>query len=606
MHSRTSSAPPTKPPHGAFATVRELIGRRATQNAAFGVGLAALLAFSFAWVWIVGHRGLFMLDESIVFDGAWRIAQGQVPYRDFVMPFGPITFALQGWMFRMAGVSFSSLVLTAAILSMLTCAVVVRLLWVLTDGSRIPTLLGALLTAVWFQAPFGIPWMEQTGFAFDLLAVLAVVEGRLGAHRAGAWYVLAGLASTAAILSKQNAGGLFVPVCIGCLCLPWRARARDALRGMALYAAGGLFGSLIFLAWLRTFSDVAAFRHYWLELSAAIGLGRFAYWKILGMLVFQSLTSSAVPLFLVSTTVGGVTLLVLLLGRAETPPTARAALCGWLAVALPQFHSAFQLTTNNDASNNNAFVGICVACTLALVGRWIGNDVQLEFRSGRQSVHIASVGRLVAALAVVVSGLAVYSLADGLIIAHGRFVHEFPAGVRFDDRVAIPAASRLVWGEPTRITPQVCPLIWDACSLSGPHGGADHDFEILRRRDFERIATELQRRDRNFFVFPDATILYGLTGRPSPQPVLYFHPGQSFAVDDEHELDLRIVDSLRKNHVTLVVLERASFMGTQRLLSRFPTLDAWIRDRFRTVEEFGNYRLLEARDGSSSPRAATD
>jgi hypothetical protein len=29
-----------------------------------------LLAFSFELVWVVGHRGLFLLDQSIVFDGA--------------------------------------------------------------------------------------------------------------------------------------------------------------------------------------------------------------------------------------------------------------------------------------------------------------------------------------------------------------------------------------------------------------------------------------------------------------------------------------------------------------------------------------------------------
>src|SRR5690349_18534714 len=87
---------------------------RGVRVGAFGLGLIGVLAFSFVWVWEVGHRGLFMLDQSIVFDGAWRMVQGQVPYRDFVMPFGPVTFALCALMFRVAGVDFSTLVLTAA------------------------------------------------------------------------------------------------------------------------------------------------------------------------------------------------------------------------------------------------------------------------------------------------------------------------------------------------------------------------------------------------------------------------------------------------------------------------------------------------------------
>jgi hypothetical protein len=63
---------------------------------------------------------LFLLDHSIVFDGGYRVYLGQVPYRDIYMPYLP----------------------------------------------------GAL----WFQAPFGTLQHEQLGFAFVLLALVAVVE----------------------------------------------------------------------------------------------------------------------------------------------------------------------------------------------------------------------------------------------------------------------------------------------------------------------------------------------------------------------------------------------------------------------------------------------
>src|SRR4051812_20171909 len=102
--------------------------RPVARAVALAVALAALAAFAFVFVWRVGHRGLFMLDESIVFDGAWRVHQGQVPYRDFVMPFGPMTFWLQGLMFRCFGVDFSTLVLSAALFSVIATLVVVRLL----------------------------------------------------------------------------------------------------------------------------------------------------------------------------------------------------------------------------------------------------------------------------------------------------------------------------------------------------------------------------------------------------------------------------------------------------------------------------------------------
>ena len=62
------------------------------------------------------------------------------------------------------------------------------------------------------------------------------------------------------------------------------------------------------------------------------------------------------------------------------------------------------------------------------------------------------------------------------------------------------------------------------------------------------------------------------------QPLLYFHPGQSYSSADQVDLDRQIVDALERNQVESVVVERASFMGTHKLLGEFPRLDGWIAD----------------------------
>jgi hypothetical protein len=129
--------------------------------------------------------------------------------------------------------------------------------------------------------------------------------------------------------------------------------------------------------------------------------------------------------------------------------------------------------------------------------------------------------------------------------------------------------------------------------VSGENADRERPFETLPKRDFEAIAADLARRQKNFFVFPDATILYGLLGRPSPQPLLYFHPGQSYAIADQPDLDREIVAALHANAVDLIVLERASFMGTHKLLAGFPELKAWLDRDFQLAAEHGNYRLFE-------------
>src|SRR5689334_7393931 len=62
-------------------------------------------------VWVVGHRGLFLCDQSGIFDGGWRLMQGQVMYRDFFTPYPPVVFLIQWLFFRIAGVDFSAMVL---------------------------------------------------------------------------------------------------------------------------------------------------------------------------------------------------------------------------------------------------------------------------------------------------------------------------------------------------------------------------------------------------------------------------------------------------------------------------------------------------------------
>ena len=129
-------------------------------------------------MWVVGHRGIYLYDQSGVFDGAWRMLQGQVLYRDFYAPYGPVVFWIQSLFFRLAGVDFSSMVLSAAVINSVAIVCVIWLVRRLFPKPlHRPTAIGAgLLTAVWFQAPFGTLWFEQTSFCFNLVAMVLLVE----------------------------------------------------------------------------------------------------------------------------------------------------------------------------------------------------------------------------------------------------------------------------------------------------------------------------------------------------------------------------------------------------------------------------------------------
>jgi hypothetical protein len=387
----------------------------------FGLALGGILAFSFLWVWHLGHRGVFTHDPSIVFDGARRIVQGQVPYRDFVMSFGPVTFALGALAFWAMGVDFSGLVLTAALISSVACAVTIRIGWLLTGRWAPLALLAGFMSAVWFQAPSATPWMDQTAFFFDLLALWAIIEARVG-HGARGPVLLAGVASAAAVLSAQMAGTAFVIVCVGALCAPGNERQREVLLGLGWYVAGIALAAAAFGGWLFAVSAGSAFERCWLGASAEITLTHVAYRKILGALVFQPLIPSSIPLFLLASLVGALEVSRLIVAPARARLDVRPALCAWLCIALPQFQGVFQLTTEHDARNDNAFVGLCVVSLAALLSRWKRAAPRLSWQEGVDGVrvHLGGAGAI-KATAAVVGVLSLCSLGEGLTVGARRF-----------------------------------------------------------------------------------------------------------------------------------------------------------------------------------------
>src|SRR2546428_3272919 len=177
---------------------------------------AALVAFAGVFVWLVGHRGFFLMDQSILFDGAWRVFQGQVQYRDFFSTFPPLAFFIQSLFFHLMGVDYSAMVVSAAVLNAAATACVIWLVRRLAPNWRSMALLAGLLTAVWFQAPFGTLWFEQTAFFFNLLAVVVLVRAASAeGYAAVSLRVVAGLLLGLSMLTKQNAGVEFVPVALG-------------------------------------------------------------------------------------------------------------------------------------------------------------------------------------------------------------------------------------------------------------------------------------------------------------------------------------------------------------------------------------------------------
>ncbi|HEX4998814.1 MAG TPA: glycosyltransferase family 39 protein [Terriglobia bacterium] len=518
---------------------------------------AAVAIFAAEFCWIAGHRGLFLIDQSILFDGAWRVVQGQAQYRDFFSAFPPVAFLIQAFFFRLFGVTFSATVIAAAFLNFVATISVMYLVLRMLPRQKACAVAAGLLTAVWFQAPFGMLWFEQTAFAFNLVALTLIVQAS-GKDRASASAVriVAGVLLGASVLSKQNAGIEFLPFALGLTVISDIRRPGRALRMAGHVLTGMLLTGGALVVWLWKDSSLTVFWRDYFMMATQIASDRSPSVLQLAQLLLVRIIAPRHMLALLA-------LGLVQFSRKSPTETPNYLLTRGIAISLIVYQALFILHSYNEEENAVPYLGIIYGLALALLlersGPWIDARIKVADRSAARVV--------VGLLATLVFGLV---FIDGLANSWYRTVQKFDAQTRFTEFVNAPGLSRVLWGNPTKAAPpNIRPVFLD-------------------RRDFENLNEFLTASNANFFVFKDATMLYGLHHRISPQPWLYFSPGHGFRNDELPRVDAAVVESLQHNNVEIIIVEKETWVDFG-LLDRMPQLLAFIARDFEKVREFGIY-----------------
>jgi len=488
-----------------------------------------------------------------MFDGAWRVYQGQVQYRDFVSTFPPLPFAIQALFFGLAGVDFSAMVLAAAVSNAIAALCVMWVVRRLVPEQTAIALIAGLLTAVWFQAPFGTLWFEQTAFCFNLLALVLLLKCLDAGHSvAVGCRVGAGVLLAAALLCKQNAGAEFLPLALGAATLPILGQKRKALRAALEVLAGILLAAGVFAICLWIFSSPSGFWKQYVVMARQIGSDRAG---LVGLLFALFPLSMTWPFMIAAL---GPFAAAFSKSRTALMPATNRILIIWIVIGCAYYQNLFKLHTDNEIENSLPFLGLIYGLCFAVFWQYM---VLAETSRTEWLKRAFFVG-----LGCLVLG---YPLYKGLNTAWNRSVQEFQAGAVFNHRTQVPGMSRVVWGEPTRYGVR----------------------SIIDRHDFEALNAWLAETQSNFFVFPDSTILYGLQKRISPQPWLYFSPGHSFLIEELPEVDAAVVAALERNNVRAIVLEKDSWVLNHNLWRQMPKLKAWIEEDFEKVQDFGIYEV---------------
>ena len=533
-----------------------------------------------------GRIGYMPQDHSAVFDGGWRILSGQMPFRDFALPNAILPIFFQALFFKLFGINWFVYCLHAAIFNGLFCVLVFFFLRIF-GGTWLLSFFYALLSGVVFYAPFGIPVQDQHAYFFTFLliflACLAIRTSRPSLKQ----LILTSLPAVTvmAYLSKQIPT-IFGAALVGAILLVAERRNLAALARSLL--AGTVAASLVLWALYHALGiDFELLKVHLFQLPAESGRGRLS-WAISHN--FASTVDYMIshrqlffPFALVTLLFLGATLLVCVRPIISGTRPHRKALGQrmekrlfllFLAQSFLLVCFLFVILTNNQHENGVPLIFISLGLThLFFQGVW-GQDRHSD--PAARSLRQRSVLFLMSFILVGSSLWCAWNF-DRRVNAT-RIVHDFnykKRALQGAEQEKPEALSFLVWG------------------VRGSYRGTPEHF--LRIIDF------FQRHAGNFYLLGDSSVLYALTGRPSVNPVLWFHPGQTVpragsplfpAFQD------RLMDALRKYRVRYLVIEgtRAApydFTWSGVSLAYFPALDELVQRKGHELERFGPFTIIE-------------
>ena len=547
--------------------------RRPVELASLGLLFAVSVLVSLHY----GRRGYMPLDQSIVFDGGWRILCGQVPFRDFHTPNGLTPIVMQAGVFALCGVSWFAYCLHAALINGLFA---LTACWLLAElGLPLGwAILYAALSSLLLYPPFGVPYMDQHAFFFSLVAVASALASR-GTHSERArrgFACLVPIALALAFLSKQIPTLFAAPLALAIVLAPGQRRLRGTLKPLLAGAAAST--AAVGLAALLLGVEARNVATYFFTLPAREGRLRMAYVPELDS-VLRRANEVAQRLGLWSPDVVHALALGALIalaiaalrerarGRSLPEPARRAATLAALAESLFLVCLAFVVLTSNQPEIGIPYLFLA----LGLLHQML--RVLRPPGAGRAA-------RLARAAATTLASLL------ALLAVHDawRFDRRINAtrevnDIVFDSERARRAAAELPAG--------LAFLEWDLPERYGYSSG-----------ELRRLIELLSEREGSFLLIGDTSILYGLSGKPSQAPSLWFHPGLTVPWPEDELLfrdyEDRLLARFEAGGVRRVVLEGQS-TWTGRKLADFPRVADLVRHRRGEMTVIGPFRVIELR-----------
>lgn len=493
-----------------------------------------------------GYFGYMPLDQSIIFDGAWRVLNSQIPHVDFWTPYGVPAILAQAAIFRIFGISWSAYVFHASLCNAFFAV------FVLYAGTRLGltrpvALFFAIVTAFVSYPPMGTPFIDNHAAIICSTLLLVVALGALDQNERTYWWSLFAPLGIVAFLTKQSPSVFVIPLCMAVIIAVALARGLWRPLGCAILSSA-FFGIIILSAFNHFNITLDAWSVQVLKSARIIAAERAGLrgdtigspfdlltgaltilWKALGVLQVRIFV---VPIFLLSAVP-----VALAAAAAATQQSFKVTILALFSVLVFLIFLIFTAITNNQPGTGLALLAV----------------VNLFAFAAAAPVFYAS--RMLYA-SILLPALVTVSIHYGW--TRTRYVNDL-------DTPTLETASSAV-----AISPKLRLLQWALPPRYYSYERSADNYRLL--------LAELGKRNSTMVLFSDALILHALRGQKPVAPALFWHKKLSYPADgpDRALFDRQFRHRIVAAGSDLVVVDgERTWMGTR--YTEFPWLSACLR-----------------------------
>lgn len=202
----------------------------------------------------------FRVNIFLSWEGAYRMSEGQIPFRDFGVPLGGMYWVVPAIFFKIFGAQMISLVKAQTFLNIIS-GLAFRSICKSVQVLPSVRCAGVLLYCLSFSFINFWPWYNHSVIVYAFVALALVLKGIMNEKSKSVywWAIPGGLFTFFSFFTKQDGGGMIFAIC--CALLLYYSWYEKKWSGLVVYLTSTIFFSLLAILYFSQYNFSYWFNH---------------------------------------------------------------------------------------------------------------------------------------------------------------------------------------------------------------------------------------------------------------------------------------------------------------------------------------------------------